>query len=209
MFEWLNELDLYLLNAMNVTYTHPYLDQFWLGITNMHKIFWVKVILFPLILAAGIYIYKKEVIKIIVAVALGVGLADTLAYRVIKPAVGRVRPLQNLELTWLRKVGHASGQSFPSNHAGNIFAAASVLSWFIPPAAIWFYSFAALVALSRVGLGVHYPSDILGGMILGLIVGFFCRIFIFNRINWFRLQRHVRSGDEISSADRVRSRRLN
>ena len=73
--------------------------------------------------------------------------------------------------TWLRKIGTAHGPSFPSNHTANTFAAAVVLSWYFRRGRALFYTLAIAVAISRVALGVHYPSDVFAGMILGYIVG--------------------------------------
>lgn len=207
MLDLLYRWDLFLLHLFNVKLTHPYLDQFWLAITNMHKIHILKFTLFPAILATLVYIYRMEAVRILVAVAIGAGLADVITYRVVKQSVERQRPFQNEELPWVRKVGEAHGQSFPSNHAANIFATAAVLTWYIPPLGHAFYIFALLIALSRVTLGVHYPSDAIVGAMLGIFVGYLVRIFLLQKVAWFRRERHVSTPDKISSAERTRSRR--
>ena len=58
--------------------------------------------------------------------------------------------------------------SFPSGHASTSFAAAAMLTWFIPRAAPVLFTLAVLVAASRVYVGVHYPLDVVAGAILGL-----------------------------------------
>ena len=59
--------------------------------------------------------------------------------------------------------------SFPSGHTASSFAAAVVLGYYIKNWKYLFYFFAALVAFSRLYLFVHYPSDIIGGISLGVV----------------------------------------
>jgi undecaprenyl-diphosphatase len=61
--------------------------------------------------------------------------------------------------------------AFPSGHASTSFAGATVLALALPRLAVAFYALAALVSLSRVYVGVHYPLDIVAGALLGLAVG--------------------------------------
>jgi len=61
--------------------------------------------------------------------------------------------------------------SMPSNHAANIFALAVVLSYFYDRIKIPLFILASLIALSRVYVGVHYPSDVIVGGLLGYAIG--------------------------------------
>jgi undecaprenyl-diphosphatase len=61
--------------------------------------------------------------------------------------------------------------SLPSGHATVAFACATVLALQVPRLAAPLYALAALIAFSRVYVGVHYPVDILAGAMLGLVVG--------------------------------------
>jgi undecaprenyl-diphosphatase len=61
--------------------------------------------------------------------------------------------------------------SFPSGHATVAFACATALTLAVPRLALPFYALAALIAFSRVYVGVHYPGDIVAGALLGLVVG--------------------------------------
>jgi len=67
-------------------------------------------------------------------------------------------------------VNCGSGRSFPSSHAVNNFAVATLFSTYYRRWRWWFFSWATLVALSRPAVGVHYPSDILGGAAIGVCV---------------------------------------
>ena len=112
----------------------------------------------------------------VVVVAAGVLLADLVSYG-LKLASGRERPfLQHPEQEPL--VVTQADLTLPSGHAATSFAGAVLLSRLLPPGATpWLYALAALVALSRVYVGVHYPLDGLLGALLGVLVGLAVRAF--------------------------------
>jgi membrane-associated phospholipid phosphatase len=85
--------------------------------------------------------------------------AIKLAVRRRRPALPGLPPL----------TGTPTGLSFPSAHATSSFAAARAYSALVPGAPL--YALAVGLALSRLYLGVHYPSDSLAGTALGLVVG--------------------------------------
>ena len=60
--------------------------------------------------------------------------------------------------------------AFPSGHASTSFAAATLLSYGWPRLSPIFFVLAAAIAFSRVYVGVHYPLDVLGGAVLGVLV---------------------------------------
>jgi undecaprenyl-diphosphatase len=61
--------------------------------------------------------------------------------------------------------------SFPSGHSATSFACATVLSYYAPRLRVLFYVLASLIAFSRVYNGMHYPTDVLAGALLGVLVG--------------------------------------
>jgi undecaprenyl-diphosphatase len=89
----------------------------------------------------------------------------------VKPLFRRVRPFVNREahVVGLRPPDH----SFPSGHTASSFAAATALAFFYPRAAPLAYTLATGVGVSRVHLGVHFPSDAAVGGVIGVGIGTF------------------------------------
>jgi undecaprenyl-diphosphatase len=115
-------------------------------------------------LGAGLlaaYLLRRPMAFVAVAVADGAAQGVNSA---IKDAVDRPRPHVH------PLVGEPHSSSFPSGHAASSFACALMLSWIAPPAAAPAFVLAALIAASRVYVGVHYPLDVIGGAAVGLAV---------------------------------------
>lgn len=97
---------------------------------------------------------------------LGLGLANLVLYGALKHGTRRERPFRSCEGIHARmRVPDAF--SFPSGHTLHAAAFALLLSAYYPALAPLLWGFAAMVGVSRVVLGLHYPSDVLSGALLG------------------------------------------
>jgi undecaprenyl-diphosphatase len=108
----------------------------------------------------------------VVHVLLAVGLAFLITDYVAKPFFNRARPFETYVES--RVYGFKpTSRSFPSGHAAGAIAGAYALTRLAPEARAIFWIFAALIACSRVYLGVHYPGDVLAGGLLGVGIAMF------------------------------------
>tara|TARA_B100001540_G_scaffold313358_1_gene336144 strand:+ start:1028 stop:1564 length:537 start_codon:yes stop_codon:yes gene_type:complete len=115
--------------------------------------------------------YPKHIYKIIISIITLILFADSGSVYLFKNVFERLRPCHALE--GIRIIEECGGlYGFISSHAANAFAVAFFVSLLIRKKIITIsiITWAILIAFSRIYLGVHYPFDVLGGMLWGLFV---------------------------------------
>jgi undecaprenyl-diphosphatase len=121
------------------------------------------------LLVAGVLAIRWRRPWFFAAVVVADVVADVISL-ILRQVIDRPRPFLVHPLP--RPLVHPpSTGSFPSGHSATAFACATVIAWAEPRLAVPIFVLAALVAWSRVYVGVHYPLDVIGGAALGIAVG--------------------------------------
>ncbi|MCX7716469.1 MAG: phosphatase PAP2 family protein [Endomicrobia bacterium] len=136
-------------------------------ITESRNFFIFFLILWFLMIFSKQYRYRVAGWCIIIAVT----FSDVLSSKILKHLFLRQRPYEVLNDVY--KLVSSAGPSFPSSHAVNSFTVAMLIMLFFRKAVYTIIAFAVatLSAYSRVYVGVHYPSDVVFGAVLGCIIG--------------------------------------
>lgn len=189
MFEFLPAIDDWIYYQINSVLTHPALDAFFLWITDLHKTPYFKFIAVPLVAFMFIRHFKREGVTLFLFLILTLSCSDFVGGQ-IKHLVARERPEYNLALSQTQR-SEAGGYGFPSNHASNMFAFATYTSQFLPQTRIPLFVIASAVGYSRIYNGVHYPSDVFAGSIMGMLWGLLMSKIAKQVLNYFRKRKNA------------------
>jgi len=175
LLQVLKNIDIQLLELINHNRIQ-FLDNFFIFITNIATVFTYSI---PVILLLYAYIKRLFLLQrkgwlLLISLIINSAIVDSIKYLVSRP-----RPF--ITYPFVDNLVKVSTPSFPSGHAAEVFLLAISVSllfpkhkWTIFSAWIW----AIMVAYSRMVLGVHYPGDILGSLLISVAVAVFLYKFL-------------------------------
>jgi undecaprenyl-diphosphatase len=138
-------------------------------VTDLHKS-WMVVSAILILVLAWIAHRGRRGLAIILVVVFATSFADLVNAFAIKQEFKRERPQFVLSDVKLRSPAHY-GYSFPSNHATNCFTIATVFASAFPEWGLIAFFGAAVIAFSRVYVGVHFPLDVTASALVGVVLG--------------------------------------
>lgn len=160
----------------------------WILLPSLVLMILLRLAMFPM---QGVWKQATGELAVISAfIFVGVGIPGLIT-NIIKRIVGRGRPTEfdtagafsfhNVFNDW-------TFQSFPSGHSATAIATAFVVGFMVPPLFPILLVVGIVVAISRVPVGMHYPTDVFAGIVVGMLGAYLVRN-IFARRNWLFTQR--------------------
>jgi membrane-associated phospholipid phosphatase len=182
---WFQSVDVALFRFINLTLRHPILD------AVMPFFAWNPFFVPMVVIVLGGLIWKggRRGLVFVALLLVILALGDMLLINTIKQAIGRLRPFHNISDAHLL-VGKGDSASMPSSHASTWFAATLIAFVYYPWSVRFMLPLAMVVGLSRIYVGVHYPSDVASGGLLGAgyaAAGLWAFNFVWQRLGraWF------------------------
>ena len=169
--ETISHLDYQCFHWLQSTFSNTLFDAllpFW-----REKLFWSPLYIFGI--SYLLINYQKKGFGVLFFILLAVSCSDIICSSIIKPLIARPRPCHELNQAVNLLVECGNGFSFPSAHAANHFALATIVAnvFFSKRRFMKYilYIWAGSIAFAQVYVGVHYPIDVICGTLLGITVG--------------------------------------
>ncbi|HUT96274.1 MAG TPA: phosphatase PAP2 family protein [Candidatus Paceibacterota bacterium] len=164
-------MDLYLFEKINgLVYASKALDYIGMFFADYFQYIIGAIIIILLL-------WKKNRIMILSA-AISVFLSRLVIAEIVKIIIQRARPYVVLETANKIIFENADFKSMPSGHAAIFFALAMAIYFYNKKLGVFFFVSAILISLARIFCGVHWPSDILVGVIIGIVSGIIVDLII-------------------------------
>ena len=157
----LKRFDNYLIELINHRMKNNFLDKFMYRITDIGGA------IFSAVFAFALVFFGNDFIRLIGMEALVVLGLSQIVVQSLKLVLSRQRPYKIIEQ--LHTFGiNLKDYSFPSGHTTASFSIATVIALNIPIASLFTFFLATIIGISRIYLGVHYPTDVAAGIVLGV-----------------------------------------
>lgn len=180
----LNKFDNFFIELINGRMNNKFLDVFMYRITDLGGA------IFTSLFSIAVILFGNSSTRFMGVEAIAaMGLTQSIV-QILKRGFGRERPYNMIENINTFKI-ELKDFSFPSGHTAASFCMAASFSFNIPSMAIFLYILAMIIGLSRIYLAVHYPSDVIVGILIGVgssfIIHFFLLDYVINLAKWFSL----------------------
>ncbi len=190
MIDYLMDIDADALLAVNGLHD-LFQDAFWWLVTAK----WSSALLVLALLWILLHQNRRHALLVLAMLALAVLVADQVSSGLIKHLVERLRPTHDPSLESMVHVinGYRGGlYGFVSSHAANFSAIAMLVSLVMRHrlVTISMFGWALLQCYSRMYLGVHYPGDIIGGLIVGMLAGW----LVWQLMRWIQHRFNIPNG---------------
>ena len=169
IFHSVEDIDISILYTINNSIKCKKLDWF------MPKITYLGSTQFSVGICLLLFMYHGELIHIFSIKFILSLIVSTFLVWSVKLTFNRTRPFIKLEDLYVKKIS-VDNYSLPSAHSAAAFSMAITTFMFFPLLGIIFVALACCVAISRIYIGVHYPTDVF----LGILIGIICSLMIFH-----------------------------
>ena len=172
VMDTLLQWDTSVMHWINSGWSNAFFD--WLMPALRNKYLWLPLYVFAFAWIFFNFSTRQSLFALLFSV-LAVFATDTISSKLIKNQVQRPRPCHVLSEPVIQRVSCGSGYSFTSSHAANHFCVAAfaitVFGHFMGKWRHSLWAWATLIGVAQIYVGLHYPLDIIGGGLLGIVVG--------------------------------------